>query len=309
MKYYLLSVLFIAGGLFLAAVISIVSSKPTKTVSGLEVPQKSFIEQPVLGIKKINLPPASKDLPLPLLTSKSVLVEDLDTGTYLYQKDAAQRLPIASTTKIMTALVASEYFQQNSVLTVINSFIPGSTVGLQAGEALTFRALLYGLLLNSGNDAAFALADNYPGGVLGFVSAMNKKAQQLELNNTHFDNPVGFDSPNHYSSAYDLVKMTKVALKNDNLARIFATKQIEILSIDQKYTHKLVNLNRLLTDIPGILGVKTGKTDLAKENFVGLVERDGHKVLTVVLGSDDRFGETTKLINWTFQNFSWQVIE
>lgn len=291
--------------LFLAASISLVASKLADVnVQGLEIPQRSQTEQPILGIKKINLPPISSGFLPPALSAKSVLVEDLDTGTVLFQKDAAQRLPIASTTKIMTALVSNEYFQQNSVLTVVNA-IPGSNAGLTVGENLTFRSLLFAMLLNSGNDAAYAIADNYPGGSLNFISAMNKKALEIGLNNTHFDNPAGFDSPNHYSSAYELSKMTKVAIKNSTLSRIFATKQTEVSSIDQKYRHRLVNLNRLLTDTPGVLGVKTGKTDMAKENFVGLIERDGRRILTVVLGSDDRFGETNQLIDWTYTNFSW----
>lgn len=183
--------------------------------------------------------------------------------------------------------------------------MPGSKVGLYQGEDLSFRSLLYGMLLNSGNDAAFALAENYPGGVLGFVSAMNKKVMDLELKNTHFDNPAGFDSPKHYSSAADLAVITEEALKDSTLARIFATKETNIVSLDKKYTHQLFNLNRLLSDVKGVLGVKTGTTEGAKENLVTLVERDGHKVLLVLLGSDSRFAETTKLIDWTYSNFDW----
>ncbi len=206
----------------------------------------------------------------------------------------------------MTALVASDYFKQNSVLTVSSSaYIPGSRVGLINGEDLSFRSMLYGMLLNSGNDAAFAIAENYPGGVLGFVSAMNKKAAEMNLKNSHFDNPAGFDSPNHYSSAADLAKITGEAIKNYQLARIFATKETNIVSLNKRYTHQLLNLNKLLADVNGVLGVKTGTTEGAKENLVTLVEREGHRVLLVVLGSNDRFGETTRLIDWTYSNFEW----
>ncbi len=144
----------------------------------------------------------------------------------------------------MTALVASEYFKQNSVLTVGSSAsTPGSKVGLVYGEDLTFRSLLYGMLLNSGNDAAFTLAENYPGKTLGFVSAMNKKVLEWGLKKTHFDNPAGFDSPNHYSSAADLSKITEEALKDSQLSRIFATRETSIVSMDKKYSHQLLNLN------------------------------------------------------------------
>lgn len=263
----------------------------------------------VAGIQKYNIPPISKNVLPPAFSARSVFIEDLATSTILFQKDANISVPIASTTKIMTALVASEYYKQNSVLSVSSSaYTPGSRVGFNFGEDLSFRSLLYGMLLNSGNDAAYALAENYPGGVLGFVSAMNKKVMALNLRNTHFDNPAGFDSPNHYSSAADLAKITEEALKNYELARVFATKETNIVSLDKKYTHQLLNLNKLLTQVNGVLGVKTGTTDAAKENLVTLIERNGHRVLIVVLGSNDRFGETTKLIDWTYGNFIWQEI-
>jgi len=150
----------------------------------------------------------------------------LATDTILYQKDINTPLPIASTTKIMTALVASDYFKQNSILTVNQgASIPGSRVGLVNGENLSFRSILYGMLLPSGNDAAYTVAENYPGGILGFVSAMNKKVSDLGLKNTHFDNPAGFDSPNHFSSAADLAKITEEALKNPQLAKFLPPKK------------------------------------------------------------------------------------
>ncbi|OGZ38781.1 MAG: hypothetical protein A3E90_02395 [Candidatus Portnoybacteria bacterium RIFCSPHIGHO2_12_FULL_40_11] len=165
------------------------------------------------------------------------------------------------------------------------------------------------MLLNSGNDAAYTLAENYPGKTLGFVSAMNKKTMELNLTNTHFDNPAGFDSPNQYSSAEDLAKITEEALKNYQLVKIFATKETSIVSLNKKYTHQLFNLNKLLSSVSGVLGVKTGTTEAAKESLVTLVERSGHRVLLVLLGSDDRFDETTRLIDWTYANFNWPQIE
>lgn len=273
------------------------------SLTAWQVPQNN---SGVAGIQKYNLPPVSKNIPLPNLSARASLVKDLSTGAILYQKDANLPLPIASTTKIMTALVASEYFKPNSVLKVnIGASVSGAKVGLIKGEDLSFRSLLYGMLLNSGNDAAYAVAENYPGGILGFVSAMNKKAQSLNLINTHFENPAGFDHPRHFSSAKDLSLVTEEALKDSSLSRIFATKETNIVSIDKKYTHTLANLNRLLSQVKGVLGVKTGYTKEAKENLVTLVERDGHQILTVVLGSDDRFGESTKLIEWVYANFTW----
>ncbi|TSC66790.1 MAG: Uncharacterized protein CEO21_5 [Microgenomates group bacterium Gr01-1014_80] len=271
--------------------------------SQIKIPENN---SQVLSVQKYVYPPVGNGAPAPYFSARSVLVKDLATDSVLYQKESTTALPIASTTKIMTALVSSEYFKPNSILTVGDSaFTSGSKIGLTAGEKINFRSLLYGMLLNSGNDAAFAIAENYPEGVVGFVNAMNKKAADLNLSSTHFDNPAGFDSPDHYSSATNLASITEEALKNSELSRIFATKETQVLSIDKKEAHKLVNLNKLLSSLPGVLGVKTGYTDAAKENLVGLVDRENHRILTVVLGSDDRFGETQALVEWTYGNYTW----
>lgn len=268
-----------------------------------EIPANS---SQVAGVQKYNTPPVSHGVGAPVVSAKALLIKDLATGTFLLQKDANLSLPIASTTKIMTALVADKYFKQNDILTVSkNSLTGGSTVGLNLDESLSFRSLLYGMLLNSGNDAAYTIANNYPGSLPAFVAAMNQEVQSLGLRNTHFDNPAGFDSPKHFSSAADLAIISEEALKQADLARVFATKETDILSLDKKYDHHLVNLNKLLSSVSGVLGIKTGTTDLAKENLVTLVERNGHRVLFVLLGSNDRFSETIKLINWVYNNFTW----
>lgn len=303
MKYYLYSAGLILIAIILAITTPFLVNFTDSVLISSQIPQNNA---QVAGIQHYNIPPASQGFPVPGFSARAVLIKDLSTGTVLYQTDSNIPYPIASITKIMTALVASEYFQPESVLTVGESAkIPGSRIGLNYGENLTFRSLLYGMLLNSGNDAAYAIAENFPGRIFGFVSAMNKKVLQLNLRNTHFDNPAGFDSRNQYSSAEDLAKITEEALKNPQLAIIFATEKTNIVSLNQKYTHQLVNLNKLLSSVNGVLGIKTGTTEGAKENLVTLVERDKHRVLLVVLGSNDRFGETTSLIDWTYNNFIW----
>ena len=291
--------------IIITIVAPIILESSENLITNIEIPQNN---SQVAGIQIYKIPPISKNFSVPVLSARAVIVKDLATDTILYEKDANIAFPIASTTKIMTALVASEYFKQNSELTVKDgAMVTGARVGLTRGEDLSFRSLLYGMLLPSGNDAAYTIAENYPGGVLGFVSAMNKKASELNLINTHFDNPAGFDSPKHYSSARDMATITEEALKDSTLARIFSTKETNIVSIDKKYSHELVNLNRLLEQVKGVIGVKTGYTEEAKENLVTYISRDGNKILTVVLGSDDRFGESTKLIEWVYQNFTWQL--
>lgn len=301
LKYYFYSAGLISGAVLVIVLLPFLLNSSDKFL--IKIPQNNAA---VAGIQKYNIPPVSKNIPVPSFSARAVLIKDLATDKILFQKDANVSFPIASTTKIITALVASEYFKSNSPLTVRTSAVtPGSKVGLNEGETLSFRSLLYGMLLNSGNDAAFAIAENYPGGVESFIRAMNNKVSALGLKNTHFDNPAGFDSPKHFSSANDLSIFTEEALKNDTLARIFATKETNIVSLNRKYTHQLVNLNRLLSDVRGVLGVKTGTTEEAKESLVTLIERDGHRILIVLLGSNDRFGETTRLIDWSYANFAW----
>lgn len=243
--------------------------------------------------------------------AQAVLAVDLASGRVLYEKNSHTRLPPASTTKIMTALVALEHFKQADVLKVSPQFLAGgSTMGLVSGEQIFFRGLLYGMMLNSGNDAAYTIAENFPGGLDAFVTAMNKKSEELGLKDTHFQNPAGFDGINHYSSAHDLAKIASIAVSDPQLARVVSTKETYVSPLKGQgealalRPHHLKNLNKLLSE-PGVLGVKTGFTELAGENFVGLVERDGRRVLTVVLKSRDRFGDTKNLMDWVFLNFRW----
>lgn len=303
MKYYLYSACLIITAVIAVLFIPLLIQASDNFLASFQIPHNNAV---VAGIQKYNIPPVSRNLPLPNLSARAVLIKDLGTGTILFQKDANISYPIASTTKIITALVASEHFKQNSILTVGKSAsTPGSKVGLTAGENLSFRSLLYGMLLNSGNDAAFAISENYLGGTESFVAAMNKKADALGLKNTRFDNPAGFDSPKHFSSAYDLAVITQEALKSDVLKRIFSTKETSIVSLNKKYSHQLINLNKLLSEVKGVMGVKTGTTQEAKENLVTLVERENHNILIVLLGSDDRFSETRSLIDWSYENFHW----
>lgn len=249
----------------------------------------------------------SKGIKPPVFASQAVLAEDVETGTILYQKNIHAKALPASTTKLMTALIGSSYFKNEDILTVPDTaIVGGSDMGLTPGEKLTYRSLLYGMMLNSGNDAAFTIASNYPGGVVTFVAAMNQKAKQLRLVNTHFDNPAGFDGVNHYSSASDLAKIAKEAIKNNQLALVVATKETLVGSIDSTKLHQLKNLNKLLLSEQDVFGIKTGFTEKAGENFIGLINRDGHKIITVVLNSADRFKETKTLADWVYDNYKWK---
>lgn len=298
--------LFLVAVVFLIEVprgINLVESQTT--LLGNQIPSNTNPD--VAGVEKQQVEIQSKGIIPPKFGALAVLAEDFDSGSILYQKDVHKRLFPASTTKVMTALVAVDYFKMGDILEVKpESLVGGSTMGLGLGEKLTFRSLLYGMLLNSGNDAAFTIAANYPGGIDNFVFAMNQRIQALGLLDTHFQNPAGFDDPNQYASAYDLAKISHQAMLNPTLANVIATKETEI-QVSGGKDFFLHNLNKLLGE-DGVLGIKTGTTEEAGQNFIGLVERNNHKILTVVLGSTDRFSETKSLIDWAYSNFIWKEI-
>jgi D-alanyl-D-alanine carboxypeptidase len=242
------------------------------------------------------------------ISAQAVSVLDVSSGVFLYQKNENEKLAPASTTKILTALVAIESYGHDAVLTVNTVMNNGQTMGLVKGEKLTLENLLYGTLVFSGNDAAFTLAENYPGGVDAFVLAMNTKAQSLHLTNSNFTNPVGYDDPLHKMTSLDLSRLAASAISNKLIAKIVAVPQITVSDVTYTYFHSLKNLNQLLGKIPGVSGIKTGWTEEAGENLVTLVERDGHKVIIVILKSKDRFEDTKNIIHWVFSSHQWEII-
>ncbi len=246
----------------------------------------------------------------PILSAQGVIVIDLSSGIPLYEKNADAPLLPASTTKIITALVALDTYPLDSVLTVGEwPLVDGQKMGLMAGEQLKFEDLLYGLLVYSANDAAELVAQAYPGGYDAFIDAMNKKAKDLSLNNSHFDNPIGLDANGQRSTARDLVRAAEVAMRNPEFAKIVGTKEITVTDVTGKYSYTLKNVNVLLGTVPGVIGVKTGWTESARENLVTYVVRDNHKLAIALLGSQDRFGETKELIDWIFTNYTWREVK
>ena len=261
--------------------------------------------------KVSDLPVLTASGSFPIVSAQGALAVDLDSGVTLYEKNADQKLLPASTTKIMTALVAMDYYKFDQVITVGKLSVGTDTqrMGLVAGEQITFQDLLYGLLVYSASDVAMTLADNYSGGVDAFVAAMNQKAQALNLVNTHFENPVGLDgNGDQVSTAKDMVRLTRVAMQNPEFAKIVATKTVTVKSVDGKYVYPLTNINILLGKVDGVLGVKTGWTENARENLITYVNRDGRRVMIAVLGSQDRFGETKELIGWIYGNYEWRKV-
>ncbi|SRR5258708_1889479 len=259
------------------------------------------------NIGSSSLPKLANNSPFPVVSGQGVIAIDGLSNVTLYEKDADKQLYPASTTKIVTALVALDYYKPDQIITVLNPTVEGQKMGLIPGEQITFDSLLNGLLIYSANDAAITLSDSYPGGRDSFVNAMNNKARELHLDNSHFANPVGLDDITQVTTARDMVRLGEVAMENPAFSKIVGTKSKSVTSIDGKYIHYLANVNQLLGKVDGVAGIKTGWTEAARENLITYVERNNHKVYIAVLGSQDRFGETTELIDWIYGNYSWQA--
>jgi len=252
-----------------------------------------------------KLPIKKSDTKAPAMTARSVVVVDLPTMSVLYAKNPDLSLLPASTTKIMTALVAIDHYRPDQVLTISQNYRIGQTLGLKKGTKFAFKSLLYGTLVGSGNDAAYALAENYPGGFKAFVAQMNSKGRSLNLNNTSFSNVSGIEAYNHKTTAHDLAVLSAYALNNKTFVDTVGIKNATISTIDGKKDFLLENTNKLIGKILGVKGIKTGWTENAGECLVTYIERPEGKVLIVILGSLDRFGETSRLVDWIYRNFSW----
>lgn len=256
------------------------------------------------------LPVISKEASFPIVSAQAALAVDMDSQVTLYEKKADSPFLPASTTKIITALVAMEYYPLNLSLKVQDIKVEGQKMGLVRGEEIAVQDLLYGLLVYSANDAAEVLAQNFPGGRDLFIAAMNLKAKELGLAHSKFSNPAGLDDGDgNITTARDLIRVSEIAMKDPLFAKIVATKEKTVKSRNGKIVHKLKNINELLGSVDGVLGVKTGWTQNARENLVTYIERNGHKVMIALLGSQDRFGETRELIDWIFASYDWQEVK
>jgi serine-type D-Ala-D-Ala carboxypeptidase (penicillin-binding protein 5/6) len=239
------------------------------------------------------------------ITAHGIYIIDMLSGVPLYARNELEPMAPASTTKLMTALVSLDLYTLDDIVTIPSATVAGQIMELTPGEKISVENLLYGLLIESGNDAAEALAAHHPFGTAGFVAAMNAKARDLNLEQTTFTNSSGLDADGHRMSSKDLARLSRIAIENPIIAKIVAIPQITIHDVDYKLFHTLKTTNLLLGKIPGVAGIKTGLTENAGECLVTLVERDGHKVILVVLKSKDRFTDTTKLIDWVFASHQW----
>ena len=238
--------------------------------------------------------------PCQALSAENAILLDAQTGRVLYEKQADKQSLIASTTKIMTALVVCE---QTNVLDRVRIpqeavGIEGSSMYLKTGEVMTVQDLLYGLMLHSGNDAAVALAIYCGGTVEGFAELMNDKAHRLGMHNTHFVNPNGLDAPGHYSTARDMAKLAAYAMENPIFAKTVSTKTVKAAD------RTLTNHNKLLWSLNGAEGVKTGYTKAAGRILVSSCKRDGRRLIAVTMNDRNDWQDHKQLMEGGFADFS-----
>ena len=238
----------------------------------------------------------------PSVSAHSAILMDGENNAVLFAKNANERLPMASTTKIMTALVALEMASLDTVIVTDSRAVgvEGSSIYLTEGEQLTLEQLLYALLLESANDAATAIAIGLAGSVEAFADRMNQTAANIGLKNTHFQNPHGLDHAEHYTTAWDLAQITAAALKHPIFSTIVSTRKTTIPHSGTDEVRLLINHNRLLREYDGCIGVKTGFTKRSGRCLVSAAQRNGATLIAVTLNASDDWRDHTALLDFGF---------
>lgn len=252
-----------------------------------------------------NVDAKGQSLKLPEISAKSAISYDLSTNTLLFDKNINMKLPIASLTKIMTAIIVLENGKESDIVEVTKSAVAigEDSMGLSQDEKVTVKELLYGLFLNSGNDAAEALSQAGGMGRDNFIYQMNKKAEDLGLASTHFTNPTGLQGDgNQYSTVHDLLVITRYALEKPVISEIARLPYYFIPYTNTHKAYELYNETNLLTTYPGVKGVKTGFTDEAGLCLVTYLEYGGHKIIAIVLNSPSRREEMIQILDYSLKS-------
>lgn len=241
----------------------------------------------------------------PDVSARGIVIMDADSKIVLFSKNPNLRFSSASTTKIMTALTALEFFKLNDILTVKNATSEGVILGLKEGQQINFENLLYALLLPSANDTAFVIAQNYPSEEQ-FIRKMNQNAVKFNLYNTHYEDPAGLLDDLDYTTPLDLARLTSLAMENETFAKVVSTKEKTVTDTDGNL-YPVKSLNKLL-GTNGIIGVKTGYTEGAGQVLVTAKKEGDHTIVIVVMGSEDRFLDTQKILNEISGNITYLSI-
>lgn len=252
--------------------------------------------------------PTALNSKAPYINARCAIAIDSKSKVVLFEKNSAEVVPMASTTKIITALVALRYGELDKKVEISEkaSKIRGSTVGYKKGEMISLRELVYGLMLRSGNDAAIAIAEGISGSIDEFCRLMNEYAAEIGLLDTHFESPHGLDSKNHYTTAYDLAVATAKAKEIKEFCQIVAAKDVDAAS--SGFTRSFHNINKILWQIPEANGVKTGFTGQAGKCLVSSVVYNNNDVIIVILNSNTRWKETEKIYDYVVKNYEYRDI-
>ena len=249
-------------------------------------------------------------VPVRAENSKAACVIEMKTGEMVYEKNSVERLPMASTTKIMTCITALESCNVSDITTVswAAAATEGSSAYIEPGYEISILDLLYGLMLNSGNDAAVAIAEHISGSVDGFVELMNAKAAEIGALNTHFTNPNGLPDDEHYTTAYDLAMITRYAMRNRTFREIVSTADLSALIVNTGDILPFHNHNKLLGQYEGCIGVKTGFTNDAGRCLVSAAERDGLAFIAVTLNDGDDWNDHAEMLDDAFSKYSMRQV-
>ena len=250
------------------------------------------------------------DYSLPQISAKSAILIESGSGTVIGAKNADEKMPMASTTKIMTALVAIERGDINKTVSVSPAAVgvEGSSVYLYEGERLSLHDLIYAMMLESANDAATAIAIEVGGSVEGFADLMNDKARDLGLTKTHFTNPHGLDDPEHYTTARELGIIALAAMKNETFKSVVSTYKKTIPLNETEGVRLLINHNKMLKGYSGAIGIKTGYTKKSGRCLVSAAERDGVSLISVTLNAPDDWQDHSKMLDLGFSLFESKLL-
>lgn len=248
----------------------------------------------------------------PQVSAKSAVLINADNGQILYAKNENDKRPMASTTKIMTALITLETAASNNkIVTITDTMVrvEGSSMGLMPGDKLSLKSLAMGMLLVSGNDAANSAAIAISGSTEAFSELMNKRAKELNMVNTHFVTPSGLDDAEHYTTAHDLAILAAAAMKNSDFAEIACQKAMNVQYVSPNYTRRFTNHNKLLSIYNGCIGIKTGYTQKAGRCLVSSAEKNGVRLVAVTLNASDDWNDHQKMLNYGFTKLTSYKID
>lgn len=295
--------------IYICTIIILILANCTACVFADDADEEELLENEV---KEISVETIAEEQKEPVLNAKAAVIYDRKTKEIIWGKNENEKKAMASTTKIMTAIVVLEKGNLSDVVTISKKAANtgGSRLKINTNDKVSVLDLLYGLMLRSGNDAAVALAEYVGGSIEGFAKLMNKKAIEIGLKNTHFVTPHGLDNIEHYTTAYELAVLTDYAMQNEKFSKIVNTKNTTI-SINGVASN-IYNTNELLGTLNGVNGVKTGFTNNAGRCLVTSCTRNGNQIITVVLGCDAkkyRTSDSIKLIEYAFKNYTRVNIE